>query len=64
MNIEIFIMIIGVAIAPSLFIWNEISKLRSDIKEEISLIKSDMASQSARSDKLYEMFIDLLKERK
>ena len=64
MNIEIFIVIIGVAIAPSLFIWNEISKLRSDIKEEISLIKSDMASQSARSDRLYEMFIDLLRERK
>ena len=55
MNIEIFIIIIGIAVAPSLFIWNEIAKLRSDIK-------SDMSAQAARTDRLYEMFIDLLKE--
>jgi hypothetical protein len=27
-------------------------------------IKEDMKTQSARTDRLYEMFIDLLKERK
>ena len=27
-------------------------------------IQSDIKSQSARTDKLYEMFVDLLKERK
>jgi len=27
-------------------------------------IQSDMKAQTARTDKLYEMFIDLLKERK
>ena len=27
-------------------------------------IRADMSTQSARTDKLYEMFIDLLKEKK
>lgn len=34
--------------------------IHSDVKE----IRKDMQTQSARIDKLYEMFVDLLKERK
>lgn len=34
--------------------------IHSDVKE----IRADMQQQSARIDKLYEMFIDLLREKK
>jgi len=36
-----------------------VAYIHSDIKE----LKSDVRQQSARTDKLYEMFIDLLKNR-
>ena len=31
------------------------------IKQEIQLIREEMAAQNKRTDKLYEMFIDLIK---
>lgn len=56
MGIQEFIVILGIVIAPALFIWKEISSLRSELK-------IDMSAQAARTDKLYEMFIDLLKQK-
>jgi hypothetical protein len=38
--------------------------LEKSIREEIHLINSKMNEQSLRTDKLYEMFIDLVKETK
>lgn len=36
----------------------------NDFKSEIRKLEMDLKSQGARTDRLYEMFIDLLKERK
>lgn len=38
--------------------------LEKSIREEIHLINTKMNEQSLRTDKLYEMFIDLVKETK
>jgi hypothetical protein len=35
-----------------------------DIKSEMKLLESKIDTQAARSDRLYEMFIDLIKEGK
>lgn len=43
---------------------NEIKSEIKAIKEEIQVIREENTNQSNRSDRLYEMFIDLLKERK
>ncbi len=48
--------------APTLFgigvmLWYFTREIRKEIRD-------DIAAQTARTDKLYEMFIDLLKERK
>jgi hypothetical protein len=40
------------------------NKLDSDIKSVGTKIDADMRAQSARTDKLYEMFIDLVKVKK
>lgn len=38
--------------------------IHREIQMDIRAIRDDIKSQSARTDKLYEMFIDLLKEKK
>lgn len=35
-----------------------------DIKETLTKLESDVREQGKRTDKLYEMFVDLLKEKK
>lgn len=57
MEIQEFMALIGLGLGLAAFIWNEFSKLGAKID-------ADMKAQSERTDKLYEMFIDLLKERK
>lgn len=37
----------------------DISRLDSDVKDMRNEIKADMRAQTARTDKLYEMFIDM-----
>lgn len=51
------------AIISGFIIW-AFSKLDSDIKSLSNKIDTDMKAQTARTDRLYEMFIDLLKEQK
>lgn len=45
------------------FMFWQTSKLDRDISKHIDRIDADMKIQGARTDKLYEMFIDLLKDR-
>jgi len=43
---------------------NEMMIWRKEHREDITIQKQEIAAQSARSDKLYTMFCDLLKEKK
>jgi hypothetical protein len=43
---------------------NEGRQDREVFREEIRVIREEIRSQSARSDRLYEMFIDLVKNKK
>ena len=43
---------------------NEVKEETKSIREEIVSIRSEIAQQGLRTDKLYQMFIDLLKEKK
>lgn len=63
-NILLWVSIITPILAFFGFIYNQISNWRSETKEEIKKIEQAISAQSARTDKLYEMFIDLLKEKK
>lgn len=45
-------------------LWYFTRDIRNEIKKEIDEIRKENAVQAKRSDKLYEMFIDLLKEKK
>jgi len=45
-------------------LWYFTRDIRNEIKKEIDEIRKENYSQAKRTDKLYEMFIDLLKERK
>ena len=42
---------------------NEVREETRLIKEETKSIRAEIAQQAARTDKLYEMFVDLLKEK-
>lgn len=60
MNYQIFlewVAIVTPSIVCFIFLHNQIAQFRSEVKTE-------MTQQSARTDRLYEMFIDLVKERK
>lgn len=59
MNIETiqFITIIGAILGSFVYIIKELRSFESEIR-------SDVKEQSRRTDKLYEMFIDLVKEAK
>ena len=46
------------------FLYTEIKGYRNEMKEENKLFREEIAHQVKRSDRLYEMFIDLVKERK
>ena len=43
------------------FLYKEIKEWRKETREEITKFEEEIRIQSQRSDKLYEMFIDLLK---
>ncbi len=69
-----FVTIFGTIIAGFRLIYNEIKNYRSDTKTEINEIKKenrisreefreDMKKQSERSDKLYEIIIQLLRKK-
>ena len=46
------------------FLYRELKDWRLETREEIKDIREEMRQQAIRSDRLYEMFIDLLKDRK
>lgn len=46
------------------FLYKEIKDLRLETREETKSIREEVQQQAARSDRLYEMFIDLLKDRR
>lgn len=43
------------------FLYRELKDWRKETRDEISEIRKEAGEQSRRSDRLYEMFIDLLK---
>jgi hypothetical protein len=43
------------------FLYRELKEFKKEIKIDIAVQSKRMDTQSARSDKLYEMFIDLVK---
>lgn len=53
--------IIGVLGSFTMWIFN---RLDTDIKSLSSDLKNDMRTQNERIDRLYQMFVDLLKEKK
>lgn len=46
------------------FLYRELKDWRKETRDEIKSIREEINVQSQRSDRLYEMFIDLLKEGK
>ncbi len=50
-------------IGMTLILWYFTRSIRNEIKEEIAEIRNDEREQSKRTDRLYEMFIDLLKSK-
>lgn len=44
--------------------WYFTRELRKEIREEIISIRQEINTQAQRSDRLYEMFVQLLKENK
>lgn len=52
-----------VAVMGGFILW-AFSKLDADIKSIGNKVDAEMKAQTARTDQLYQMFIDLLKERK
>lgn len=42
--------------------WYFTRELRKEIREEIASIRQEITQQAQRSDRLYEMFVQLLKE--
>lgn len=45
-------------------LWYFTRDIRNEIKKEIDEMRKENAVQAKRTDKLYEMFIDLLKEKR
>lgn len=43
------------------FLYRELKDWRKETRDEISEIRKEAGEQAKRSDRLYEMFIDLLK---
>jgi len=43
------------------FIYREIKDWKAEIRAEINSIRQETSEQAKRSDRLYEMFIDLVK---
>lgn len=50
-------------IAMTVVLWYFTRDMRNEIKREIDAIRQENTVQANRSDKLYEMFIALLRER-
>lgn len=63
-----FLTILGAIVGAAAFLYKEfksdLQNIRSDLKGFEKEIRDDIKTQSNRSDQLYTMFIDLLKERK
>lgn len=51
-------------IAMTAAIWYFTREIRNDIKKEIEEMKKENSAQARRTDKLYEMFIELLNNKK
>lgn len=51
-------------LAMTAVLWYFTRDIRKEIKKEIDAIRQENTVQANRSDRLYEMFIDLLKDRK
>lgn len=57
MDLIQFFTLLGSILGGVAFIWVE-------VRSEIKAIRSEAHAQACRTDKLYEMFIDLLKQKK
>jgi len=51
-------------LAMTAVLWYFTRDIRNEIKKEIDAIRQENTVQANRSDRLYEMFIDLLKDKK
>lgn len=50
-------------IGMTAIMWYFTREIRKEIKEDVSAIRNEIAAQAARTDKLYEMFVQLLKDK-
>ncbi|HET9433043.1 MAG TPA: hypothetical protein VFO37_04765 [Chitinophagaceae bacterium] len=60
----VLVTILGSTIPLYLHTDNKLEASIQAIRQDIAVVRQESAAQTARTDKLYEMFIDLLKERK
>ena len=51
-------------IVMTIVLWYFVREVKKEIHDEIKLMNQQADKQSARTDKLYEMFVDLLKDGK
>jgi len=63
MNIQDFIALAVLGFGLAGFIWHEFSKLGDKIDKDIKEQSKKIDAQAARTDRLYEMFIDLLNKK-
>jgi cell division protein FtsL len=59
-----FLGILGPLVLFFGFLYRELKDCRSETREEIKEIREEIRQQAARSDQLYQMFIDLIKEKR
>lgn len=50
-------------IGMTAIMWYFTREIRKEIKEDVCAIRNEIAAQAARTDKLYEMFVQLLKDK-
>jgi len=55
---------LGTFVICFVFLYTQIKDLDRDVRCQIQEVRTQMITQNARSDRLYEMFIDLLKDKK
>lgn len=59
-----FVTVLGAVIGSFIYIITELRSYQKEIKEDIKKHDEAFLEQTKRTDKLYEMFISLLKDRK
>ena len=54
--------IIASVIFCAFYLHKEMKEWKKEVREDMHAFREEMINQSLRTDKLYEMFIDLIKE--